>query len=120
MSLEKKRPAGLARRLSEKSRSAASDALALAHAESGASPNDPDWLAAAAFLADTPEPRLPLTGEDVMASGRVRGKLVGAALKSLQARWIRAGFPKEPAAVARLLDEVLAEVAPAPRTRTPR
>jgi poly(A) polymerase len=101
-------------------RIAASDALALAQAESGARPNDPDWLAAAEFLAQTPEPRLPLTGEDVMASGRVRGKLVGAALKSLQARWIRAGFPKEPAAVARLLDEVLAEVAPGPRMRTPR
>jgi poly(A) polymerase len=101
-------------------RVAASDALALAHAESGASPNDPDWLAAAEFLAQAPEPRLPITGEDVMASGRVRGKLVGAALKSLQARWIRAGFPKEPAAVARLLDEVLAEVAPSPGARTPR
>jgi poly(A) polymerase len=101
-------------------RIAANDALALAHAESGASPNDPDWLAAAEFLAQAPEPRLPITGEDVMASGRVRGKLVGAALKSLQARWIRAGFPKEPAAVARLLDEVLAEVAPSPGARTPR
>jgi poly(A) polymerase len=101
-------------------RVAASDALALAQAESGASPNDPDWLAAAEFLAQAPEPRLPITGEDVMASGRVRGKLVGAALKSLQARWIRAGFPKEPAAVARLLDEVLAEVAPSPGARTPR
>jgi hypothetical protein len=54
-----------------------------------------------------------------MASGRVRGKLVGAALKSLQARWIRAGFPKDPVAVARLLDEVLAEVAPASEARTP-
>jgi poly(A) polymerase len=67
-----------------------------------------------------PEPRLPLTGEDVMASGQVRGKLVGAALKSLQARWIRAGFPKEPATVARLLDEVLAEVTAASGVRTPR
>jgi poly(A) polymerase len=101
-------------------RVAANDALALAQAESGASPNDPDWLAAAEFLAQAPEPRLPITGEHVMASGRVRGKLVGAALKSLQARWIRAGFPKEPAAVARLLDEVLAELAPDPGVRTPR
>jgi poly(A) polymerase len=100
-------------------RLATSDALALAQAASGASPDDADWRAAAEFLAQTPQPRLPLTGEDVMASGRVRGKLVGAALKSLQARWIRAGFPKEPATVARLLDEVLSEVAPGPRGRTP-
>jgi poly(A) polymerase len=101
-------------------RLAASDALALGQAASGAPPDDADWRAAAEFLAQTPEPRLPLTGEDVMARGRVRGKLVGAALKSLQARWIRAGFPKEPATVARLLDEVLAEVAPASGVRTPR
>jgi poly(A) polymerase len=53
-----------------------------------------------------------------MASG-VRGRLVGAALKSLQARWIRAGFPKEPAIVTRLLDEVLSELPSAPRVRTP-
>jgi poly(A) polymerase len=100
-------------------RVAANDALALAQAASGASPDDAAWRAAAEFLAQTPEPRLPVTGEDVMASGRVRGKLVGDALKSLQARWIRAGFPKEPAIVARLLDEVLAEMASAPRARTP-
>jgi hypothetical protein len=91
----------------------------LAQAASDASPDDPAWRAAAEFLAKAPEPHLPLTGEDVMASGRVRGKLVGAALKSLQARWIRAGFPKDPVAVARLLDEVLAEVAPASEARTP-
>jgi poly(A) polymerase len=99
-------------------RVAASDALALTHAASGAPPLDADWLAAAAFLAETPEPRLPLNGDDVMASG-VRGRLVGAALKSLQARWIRAGFPKEPAIVTRLLDEVLSELPSAPRVRTP-
>jgi poly(A) polymerase len=100
-------------------RVAASDALTLAQAASGASPDDANWLAAAKFLAEAPEPRLPLSGEDVMARGRVRGQLVGAALKSLQARWIRAGFPREPATVARLLDEVLAELAPAANVRTP-
>jgi poly(A) polymerase len=100
-------------------RTVASDALALAHAASAAAPNDPSWLAAAEFLRESPEPRLPLSGEDVMANGRLRGKLVGAALKALQARWIRAGFPKEPAAVARLLEEVVAELAPAAGARTP-
>jgi len=101
-------------------RKAASDALALSHAASGAASDDPDWLAAAKFLAEAPEPRLPVTGDDVLASGRVRGKLVGAALKSLQSRWIRAGFPKEPAIVARLLDDVLAELAPASPAETRR
>jgi poly(A) polymerase len=101
-------------------RTAAGDALALTHAASGALPDDPDWLAAAEFITDAPEPRLPVSGDDVIASGRVRGRLVGAALKALQARWIRAGFPKEPAIVGRLLDDVLSELAPASPAKTPR
>jgi len=32
---------------------------------------------------------------------------VGEVLKALQAKWIRAGFPKEPETLARLLDEAL-------------
>ena len=35
------------------------------------------------------------------------GQRVGATLKKLQALWIRAGFPREPEALARLLDEAL-------------
>jgi hypothetical protein len=36
-----------------------------------------------------------------------RGRRVGETLKTLQALWIRAGFPREPEALARLLDEAL-------------
>ena len=32
---------------------------------------------------------------------------VGAALKTLQALWIRADFPREPEVLARLIDEAL-------------
>ena len=98
-------------------RAAASDALALAQAASGASPDDPGWRAAAEFLAKAPEPHLPLTGEDVMASGRVRGKARRRRAQVLAGALDRAGFPEDPVAVARLLDEVLAEVAPASEAR---
>ncbi len=57
------------------------------------------------FVSDTPQPRLPFSGADILARGIEPGKGVGAILKRLQALWIRAGFPREPEVLARLLDE---------------
>ena len=91
-------------------REAATDALRLAHADSRAEPGDPAWIAAARFLADTPEPRLPFSGADLLARGLEPGRGVGETLKRLQALWIRAGFPREPEVLARLLDEAIARV----------
>jgi poly(A) polymerase len=85
------------------------DAVALAHAESSAAPDDQRFLSAYRFLADTPQPALPFSGADVIARGVSSGHQVGATLKALQARWIRAGFPQEPEKLAALLDEALAE-----------
>ena len=90
-------------------REAASDALVLAHAEARAAPDDPAWGSAARFLADTPEPRLPFSGADLLARGLAPGRGMGETLKSLQALWIRAGFPRDPGTLARLLDEALAK-----------
>ena len=90
-------------------RRAACDGLALAHAESGARPDDPAWMAARRFLADTPEPRLPFKGADLMARGLPSGRAIGRTLKLLQGLWIRAGFPEDPAELARLVDAALAE-----------
>lgn len=87
---------------------AARDAALLAHAESGAGAEDAGWLSAHAFLRDTPEPRLPFSGGDLIARGLSPGTQVGRALKHLQAGWIRAGFPKDAVTLARLLDEALA------------
>jgi poly(A) polymerase len=92
--------------LFERGRTAALDAAALAEADSG----DISWTAARRFLADTPQPRLPFSGADLVARGAQPGRGVGAALKSLQAKWIRAGFPREPARLAQLLDEAMAEM----------
>jgi poly(A) polymerase len=97
----------LRRLLFERRRQGALDALALFHADSGADVDDWRFIRARAFLLSTPEPTLPITGADVVARGVTRGQRVGATLKKLQALWIRAGFPREPETLARLLDEAL-------------
>ena len=95
--------------LFERKRAAAQDGLTLLHLDSGAPPADPAFASAFRFVSDTPEPNLPFTGADIVARGVAQGQGVGATLKSLQALWIRAGFPKEPEQLARLLDEALAQ-----------
>ncbi len=85
------------------------DALALAQADSGAPADDARFSSAARFLADTPQPTLPFSGADVIARGVAGGREVGATLKALQAKWIRAGFPQEPERLAALLEEAVRE-----------
>jgi len=97
----------LRRLLFERRRQGALDALALFHADSGAGVDDWRFIRARAFLLSTPEPTLPITGADVVARGVAHGQRIGATLKKLQALWIRAGFPREPETLARLLDEAL-------------
>ncbi len=64
------------------------------------------WESARCFLTDTPEPRLPFSGLDLQKRGFSEGRSLGAALKALQGKWIAAGFPQDPHALAQLLDEV--------------
>ncbi|MGI8570054.1 MAG: CCA tRNA nucleotidyltransferase [Methylocella sp.] len=85
-------------------RQASGDAIILAEADARPG-HDDEWGRARKFLLDTEEPRLPFSGADMIARGIVEGRAVGEALKELQARWIRAGFPTDPARLARLLDE---------------
>ena len=87
---------------------AARDALLLIQAESPAGPNDQDFLAAEAFLRDTPAPRAPFAAVDLLARGVRQGAGLGAALKRLQAAWIRAGFPHDPKRIATLIDAACA------------
>ena len=93
-------------------REAARDALILAQAESGASPDDPGFARADRFLADTPESKLPFSGADLIARGVPPGRVVGETLRAFQALWIRAGFPTEPQTLARLLEEAMADLRP--------
>lgn len=93
--------------LYERERRAALDGLLLAQTESGSDSNEKAWASAYAFLRDTPEQRLPVSGADIIARGLDSGPAIGAVLKSLQAMWIRAGFPKDPELLAKLVDDAL-------------
>jgi poly(A) polymerase len=84
-------------------REAASDALMLARAES-AHETVPAWSEAHLFLMTAAEPRLPFSGEDLLARGVPRGRAIGVALKNLQAHWIAAGFPEDPRQLNELLE----------------
>jgi poly(A) polymerase len=96
----------LRRLLFRHGRQAAGDAIILAQADAHPG-HDDDWERARKFLQDTEEPRLPFSGADFIARGITEGRAIGEALRDLQARWIKAGFPKDPARLARLLDETL-------------
>jgi poly(A) polymerase len=102
---------GLRALLFSAGREAARDALALAEAASQAPASDPTFAAADRFLADAPEPKLPVSGADLLARGVATGRPVGRALRAFQALWIRAGFPKEPETLTRLIEEAVAEAA---------
>jgi poly(A) polymerase len=99
---------GLRTLLFSAGRVAARDALTLSQAESGAPASDTAFDAAGRFLADASEPRLPISGADLIAHGVSAGRPVGQALRAFQALWIRTGFSKEPETLARLLEEAVA------------
>jgi tRNA nucleotidyltransferase/poly(A) polymerase len=101
---------GLKTLLFNAGRETAHDALALAQADSGALPADAAFAAADRFLADAPAPKLPVSGADLIARGVAAGRPVGQALRAFQALWIRAGFPKEPETLNRLLEQAVAEL----------
>jgi poly(A) polymerase len=86
-------------------RQAAGDAITLAQADARPG-NDDEWERARKFLQDIEEPRLPFSGADFIARGITEGRAIGEALRELQTRWIKAGFPNDPASLARLLDDM--------------
>jgi poly(A) polymerase len=86
-------------------REGAADAMTLAHTESGAAPDAADWSRATRFLAQSAAPVFPVRGADLIARGVLPGQTLGATLKTLQANWIRAGFPRDPQTVMRLVEE---------------
>jgi poly(A) polymerase len=99
---------GLRTLLFSAGREAARDGLMLLQAEARAPASDAAFDTAGRFLADVPEPMLPINGADIIARGVSPGHPVGRALRVFQASWIRAGFPKEPETLAGLLEEAVA------------
>lgn len=87
-------------------RQAAMDAMIFAEADALPG-NESEWAKARKFVAETEEPRLPFSGADVIARGITEGMAIGKALKELERRWIKAGFPKDPKSLARLLDDTV-------------
>ena len=90
-----------------KDRALVCDALTMLQAQSVAADDNPSWRDARTRASEAPVPNLPVSGDDLLKRGVTPGRDVGAALKALQARWIRAGFPRDPAVLARLVDEVV-------------
>lgn len=66
-----------------------------------------DWRSVQAKMSSMMPLRLPFSGADLAQRGVASGPAMGAMLKALQASWIRAGFPKDPARLAQLLEEVV-------------
>ena len=71
---------------------------------------DAAFAAADRFLADAPEPKLPISGADLIARGVEAGPPVGRALRAFQALWIRAGFPKGQETLTRLIEQAVVEL----------
>jgi len=95
--------------LFERGRQGARDAITFLEIDAGVAADPARFASAYRFVSDTPPPQLPFGGADILARGFAPGQRVGAALKRLQALWIRAGFPREPEVLARLLDEATRE-----------
>jgi poly(A) polymerase len=98
---------GLLKLLFLHGRRGACDGLRLAAAEAEGSMAA--WREALSFLKKAEEPRLPFTGDDLLARGIANGKAVGDALELLETHWIAAGFPQEPARLTELLQAIVAE-----------
>ena len=93
-------------------RQAARDALFLAAADSGASPDDPAFAEADRFLAEAPAPELPVSGSVLIARGVEEGPRVGEVLRIFRRRWIEASFPSDQQTLERLVEAAIADAKP--------
>jgi len=98
-------PAELQSLLFRYGRQASADAILLAQADALPG-HDGEWARAQEVLRETPEPRLPFSGADMIARGITEGRAIGEALRALQTRWIKAGFPNDPESLENLLNDI--------------
>ena len=96
-------------------RRAASDALVLAQAEAGSSPDDPGFRAGSPLSGETPAPKSPVAGKDIVARGVAAGPRVGEISRAFHRLWADAGFPRDAAAVEDLLAAAFRTTAPEER-----
>jgi poly(A) polymerase len=69
---------------------------------------DPQWRALATLPLRWSAPQFPLKAADFMASGVEKGPRLGAAMRAAEQAWIEAGFPLDREALARIVDEAVA------------
>ena len=93
-------------------RRAASDALALAQAETPVSPRDAGFARARRRLAESPEPKSPVSGKDIVALGVAAGPRIGEILRAFDRLWEEAGFPSDAETIERLARAAAAPKSP--------
>jgi poly(A) polymerase len=80
------------------------DHALLGWARSEAPASDPAWHALATLPQRWSVPVFPLKGGDFIKRGIAKGPALGAALRTAEGAWIKAGFPVDAAAIAILAD----------------
>lgn len=94
------------------------DALRIWRASEAPPADPPPWDAAARFLAETPEPVLPMSGGDLLARG-ISGPAIGAILARLRQAWSRAGCPEDRDEIASMLEQAIDATAPPSGPQSP-
>ncbi|MBI1251903.1 MAG: CCA tRNA nucleotidyltransferase [Alphaproteobacteria bacterium] len=87
------------------------DRVKLAWAEEGNPKTVPQWRALLAMAESWLRPKLPLTGEEVMAAGVPAGPKIGQALREVEAWWIDSDFPDDKLSVVERLKAVAQGIA---------
>ena len=83
-----------------------SDAIFVAWAGSAADASDVTWRHRVAIASTWAPPKLPITGQDILALGGVAGPQVGTLLQSIEAWWLANDFAPNRAACLRELAEI--------------
>jgi poly(A) polymerase len=81
------------------------DRVMMAWARSGAPSDDDAWRELATLPVRWTAPSFALRAADLMARGVAKGPQLGRALAAAEERWVEAGFPNDPAALAAIADE---------------
>jgi poly(A) polymerase len=82
------------------------DRVKLAWAEGGPEKAAPQWQALLAMAKTWVRPRLPLTGDDIVAAGVPSGPRVGAVMREIEAWWIDCDFTDDRLSIVERLKAV--------------
>jgi poly(A) polymerase len=85
------------------------DRVLVAWARSREDATNPSWRALATLPDRWPVPLFPLRAADFMARGMARGPQLGAAMAAAKDAWMAAGFPRDAAALAAIVNAAVAQ-----------